>query len=245
MMELNENGQKVLKLLRNIPPDFTGAEEILVKEELSREEVSYIGYRYTSDCYEELLYNTDEVYDTVGAENIFGFYFYEPPELKEGLHSTYLLDVMKLLYRYGMDPCMEFKGSNVLGYLPHIPNEYVGADTLAYLFENGVDPKYITKEEGSLFDLIDFDVVYDMYEQYSRRRYDHLVHSWLVFIGYGALDGNKKNLVTFFYSGDYDEYIKLFRKHRNFTFGITNIPSRGDRYSISIFDRSYFEVARV
>ena len=104
MMELNENGQKVLKLLRNIPPDFTGAEEILVKEELSREEVSYIGYRYTSDCYEELLYNTDEIYDTVGAENIFGFYFYEPPVLKEGLHSTYLLDVMKLLYRYGMDP---------------------------------------------------------------------------------------------------------------------------------------------
>ena len=38
----------------------------------------------------------------------------------------------------------------------------------------------------------------------------------------------------------------LLKEHQNYTFGISNVPGRGENWSLHIFDRrTFFEVARL
>lgn len=75
-----------------------------------------------------------------------------------------------------------------------IRNEYIAADTLALLFEHGADVN-LQINGSRVFHNIDFDILFDAFNQNDRRYYDSLVHCWFVWLGYGArLDNGESGL---------------------------------------------------
>ena len=82
----------------------------------------------------------------------------------------------------------------------------------------------------------------------DRRRYDALLHSWLVFLGYGAvLENGELPIDLFPETGDGGLFeIEQFRKHRNYNFGLSHVKNRGEEWSLHIFDaRTMWEVGRL
>ena len=80
------------------------------------------------------------------------------------------------------------------------------------------------------------------------RRYDALVHSWFVFLGYGAAPDNGTSSVDLFNVIDTGKTFDLreLRNHRNYTFGLSHVKNRGENWSLHIFDkRTMWEVARL
>ena len=113
-------------------------------------------------------------------------YYWREANTIAGRHSFYLYEVIDLLLKHGLDPnytvdhdfcLMEF----VIG----IVNGYIAADTLNLLLESGGNPNIISSGEN-MFDQICFDVDFDAVEQRDRRRYDSLVHCWMVLLAYGG-----------------------------------------------------------
>lgn len=152
-----------------------------------------------------------------------------------------------MLLPFGLDPNVEIDETNLLDELPHIVNEHVGADTLALLFEHGADPFLKLRSGESVFLILDFDVAFDAIEQYDRRRYEALVHSWLVFIGYGArLEDGRLPMELFIPSeSDFHFEISDFKQHRNYYVGLSHVRSQGESWSLHVFDRrTMWEVAR-
>lgn len=157
------------------------------------------------------------------------------------LLSSSLLDVMQLLLAYGLDPnAVSDDGDSIMHNLQFIDNEYLAADALALFFENG--GSYSTLHDGAdLFSLIDFDVIFDALNQQDRRKYDALVHCWLVYLGYGAKPRTGTALSIFH---DFD--ISRLKDHRQFTFALSHTSGRGEDWTLHIIDRhTFWEVARL
>lgn len=240
MIELSKAGTMLLAKLMVIPPDLTKLRHELEEGVYTGEDVSMAATRFSEELLDERL---EEDYDT--------HKFLEPVTVP-GLHSTYLYEIISLLLEYGLDPNAVYDQTNIMQMLKYVDNEYIGADTLALLFEYGgrVD---LTVDGESNFGNIDFDVLFDAYNQRDRRSYDAMVHSWFVYIGYGGKpDNGTKPLEVIDGDAMYNEYgIKKFdlsdlKDHRNFTFGLTHFPGRGENWSLCIFDkRTRWEVARL
>lgn len=232
MCELNEKQELLMNELNNVPPNFDKIKKLLDENDYSGEDVTYVATAFADNCEFE------------GAE-------YENSNNKE-IHSKYLYDIVKLLLEYGLNPNTVFeKDKNIMESLMFNDYEYVAADTLGLLLEYGGDVNLEIDEER-LFDRIDFDVIFDAIEQSDRKRYDALVHCWLVMLGYGAknADGTipvdlfKEYNNTMFTNDVFD--ISNLKNHRNYTFGLTFVPNRGEKWSLHIFDKkTMWEVARL
>ncbi len=154
-----------------------------------------------------------------------------------------------MLYDFGLDPCADIGGTSIIYMLPHIIFEYTGADALAYILERGADPNHVESDGEGIFDTLDFDADFGALEMYSRRRYDAFLHSWIVLIGYGAKPSTLKEdieILDFIDRENTEEQKKRFRDHRNYYFGLTHFPEKGENWTLHIFDRrSMYEVARL
>lgn len=96
-----------------------------------------------------------------------------------------------------------------------------------------------------MFDQICFDVDFDAVEQRDRRRYDSLVHCWMVLLAYGGKTKDEGGTIDVF--TEYSDNIKVkfdlkkLKEHRNYYVGVTH----GKYLTVNIFDkRTYWEVAR-
>lgn len=227
-------------LLMQISPDFKQLRSRLKTGGYSPESLSRIAFNYAEACFDETI---ERGYGKEGS----GHYFSRPAVLVEGEHSTYLFQVIELLLEFGLDPNAVVGGENIMQIMPYIGNEYVAADTCALLFEHGADNS-LTVDDRSVFKDIDFNVLYDAGGQYDRRMYDALVHCWFVWLGYGARLDNEETRLELFYddsAGSVFDLSKL-RNHRNYTFGLSNVPSHGENWSLHIFDKqTLWEVARL
>ena len=140
---------------------------------------------------------------------------------------------------------------NIMNELQYVSTPYVAADTLALLLENGGNTE-LEIDGMRIMDDIDFDVIFDAFNQEIRSNYDSLVHCWFVMLGYGARLRDGSLPVDLFDVYD-EEYIRKtpfdiskLKEHRTYTFGISNVPSRGENWSLHIFDkRTFHEVARL
>ena len=193
--------------------------------------MSLTATRFCEECFDERL---EEDYET--------HRFMEPVVIPD-LHSTFLVDVVRLLLEYGLNPNAVYDDTNIMSLLMYIDNESLAAGTLALLLEHGGNTDLVVDGVG-LFSDIDFMVMFDSVEQYDRRTYDALVHCWLVYIGYGAkLQDGIEPVDIVGYCGMNREYeLKDFelsdlKEHRNYTFGLSSVPNRGDNWSLQIFDR--------
>jgi len=235
--KISPDGCALLDVMLQIPPDFERARSLLDVGAFDQDELMRIAYVYVEECFEEEITLTEDTW-------FFPNYEAAPHEEK---HSRHLLDLMKLLLDYGLDPNTVVDSENVMVNLKFISNEYIGADTLRLLLEHGGKVDLVVDGETT-FDALDFDVIFDVVNQYDRRRYDALVHCWFVYLGFGAMANKGKCPVDVFCEFDTNQAFDLqkLKNHRNYTFGITNVPSKGEKWSLHIFDKAtMWEVARL
>lgn len=229
---LNAREQGLLGLLTAIPPDMDGAERYLQENHLGCGEVTRTALEYAACCY-------CEAGDFAHEQKIP-----RPETTVPGLHSTYILDVLRLLLRYGLDPNGVYAGCNIMDSLRFVDNELLAADALALLLEHGgkTDMR-IPGEEETLFQTMNFDVFFGAVEQYDRQQYVAIVHCWMVLLGYGARSGAKKIQVFREYDSAEVFDLRKLKNHRNYYFGILH-TERGS--AISIYDKkTLWELARV
>lgn len=239
LVKLTPESKQLFDLLMQIPPDLPRLREALREGCFSVDDINRLAIDFVEECQWE---REDRPH-----EQEVGDYYWEEVKTLPDLHSTYLYRIMELLLEFGRDPNAIVDGEPLLRWLPFIDNEYVGADTLALLFEHGTDPRLKDGDGESLFLDLDFDVCFSALEQRDRRAFDALVHSWLVYIGYGTRleDGS---LPVDPLSADDETPFDLndLRQHRNYTFGLSHIHSKGERWTLHIFDkRTMWEAARL
>lgn len=204
-LELNEKEKKLKAFLMEIPPDLNSAEVLLKQEPYSVESISKVGTDFAWECVEsswEYLWDDDIV---------------RSEEVIPGLHSTYICEVLELLLQYGLDPNAVFEDNNIMDHMRYLDNGYLAADALVMLLEHGGNPN-LPCNGATIFDDIDFDVLYDAEEQRDRQRYSSMVHCWMVYLAYGGVlqNGNPVGKAM----GNFD--IRELKKHRNFYFGISS-----------------------
>ena len=234
------NTKQIIEHLLHIPPDFASLSDI----RLSPTDATEIGIAYAAECWEEMDSCEDD-FSSGGHLDWCG----RKPDLIPGRHSTYLYEVMEFLLRFGLDPNYTVSGDyGLMDYICNTVNGYVAADTLRLLFENGGDPNLLSDNE-SFYDDIDFDICFGALKMRDRRRYDSLVHCWMVMIGFGGKPGNGSTPLDL--SNEWHPEIgsipfvpEQLKDHKNYTFGISHIANRGDAPTIHIFNkRTYWEVA--
>ena len=244
MIELSLSGQHLFDMLMQLPPDLERVRSFLQEEKCTADDVNRAALRFVEECWEEGVYPWDTIPNRSTA---IGDYYWEEARLIPNLHSSHLYQVIEMLLAYGLDPNVEIDETSLIEEMPHIVNEYVGADTLALLFEHGADPFLKLHSGESVFLTLDFDVAFDAIEQNDRRRYEALVHSWLIFIGYGArLEDGRLPMELFIpRESDFHFEISDFKQHRNYYVGLSHVRSQGKAWSLHVFDRrTMWEVAR-
>ena len=240
----SEESEELLKKLTELHRDPTAIEKLLQEKGYSPDAVSRAGFDYARTCWENCEYYHNKHFEELR---------YSESKPVPDSYSANMLQVFKLLLKYGLDPnavCEDKCGSDtVLSCVEYVSNEYVAADTLALLIEHGGDP-YKNVSDESLFEEVNFDVFFGAFNMEDRSIYDSIVHCWFVLLGYSDKAGNSKDLLTAFGKRQCDCDLENFRisdlrQHRNYTFGISNVPGRGENWSLHIFDkRTRWEVAR-
>ena len=231
-MELTAQEQKCLDHLMVIPPDYTGAEQVIRDENLSPESVSRIGYAYADECF------CDAWPDANYPEDLF------ENGIIQNRNSTNLYQVMEFLLRFGLDPNVCEDDMHLLVALRFVDNEYVAADTMALLLEHGADIASHTSGE-SIFQDIDFDVLFDAINQEIRHRFDTVVHCWLVMLGYGGWKQLPEDCITLFREFESNQLFswEKLRNHRNYYVGLS---MENNKKTIRIYDkRTFWEVAKI
>lgn len=236
--------EELLSLLSNVPPDLAAAEVALKQKKYSADAISRAGYDFVFLCDEEC--NREE----------YEKHIYDDAVLDTSKISAYMPQVIGLLLKYGLDPNADYEygdsiddiSDSIMYRLKYIDNEYVAADTLALFFEYGGKPEKVLNDDHD----IDFDVIFDVFEQPDRRVFDSLVHCWFVLLAYtDNIIINKKEAVSLYPEQRCECNLEDFKisdlkNHRNYYFGISNVSGRGEDWSLHIFDkRTRWEVARL
>ncbi|MBO4770538.1 MAG: hypothetical protein J5563_07140 [Clostridia bacterium] len=240
-IEKTVKSDRLLKLLTALPTDLEAIEKTLKQEDFKPDEVTRAGFDYAEACFYEcldVLWDHSEEYACSASIPV------------PGLMSTEMPRIFELLLRYGLDPNAEFDCETVMGQAAMVSNGYVAADTLALLLEHGGDP-FLPSDDISLFDELDFNVCFDAFNQVNRMFYDAEVHCWFVLLGYTEGREQAKNHIDVFSERrndcNYEPFeISDLKQHRNYTFALTNVPNRGENFSLHIIDRrTFWEVARL
>ncbi len=235
-IEVQGSCKELLDFFLQIPPNFKAAKDIITRENFSSDEISKVAICYAEKCGLEV---GDHLFE-IGCEDL------SASKLKKGvvpgLHSTYLYSVVDFLLAYRLNPNYVFGSNNLLHSLFYVDNEYVGADTMRLLFDNGADPNL--KVEGeSIYDMVEEDIWFGSIEQYIRWRYDGWVHMMFVILAYGGKNSTRSQNITRFKEYDKDELFSLdkLKDHRNYYYGLC----RGDNETIlRVFEKdTFWEVA--
>ncbi len=231
-MELKEKEQKLLDLLTAVPPDFSAAEPLLREETYTPAEITRVTLEYAEECQCE------------AGEFAWQHGIPHSAEVMPALHSTYIVEVIRFLLPYGLEPNGIYDGWNIMHRVAFLDNECLGADALGLLLEQGGNPDLTMPDrEETVFETIDFDVFFGALEQDDRVRYAAWVHAWLVMIGYGA--HIREDRIEVFKEYDSEQYfdLKKLKNHRDYYFGVTHFENH---CFISVFDKkTLMEVARI
>lgn len=239
-IQKSAESEELLAHLLIIPPDLSAIESLIRDRQYTPDVISRAGYDFVDCCFGE-----DRYYEEESQKHQ-----YEEAVLDTSKNSAYLPQVTELLLKFGLDPNAICDGDNIMSAVQYVVNEYVAADTLALLLEHGGKANlsfYGFNIDGDL----DFDIMFDAFDQPDRRAYDSLVHCWFVLLAYSNNMIQGKEAVTVFNEQRCDCKIENFKisdlkQHRNYYFGISNVSDRGENWSFHIFDkRTRWEVARL
>lgn len=238
-LELTENARKLFDML--FTTDFNRSE---LKAKLdaglfSVDDVNMAAFRYVEYC------NGVPDFDECDRHP-FG-------EIIPGYESSHLLEAIKLLLEYGLDPNKTFDTEcheNILSELRFVMNGYQSADAAALMFERGADPNLtVDGGENTIIGDLCFDVCWFLYGDVdSRYVADEFMHYWMVIIGNGAKFQDGSEVVKVFqdHSAIHNEMfdVSKLKNHRQYYFGIVNGGEKEHSW-VSIFDKATSrEVAR-
>lgn len=236
-MDLTEKAAELYGLLFTKSFDIDALKRALLTGSFSKEDVNLAAYKYVDDCQNDLLDDDWEIHHG------------EPGEVVLGYESSHMLEAIRVLLEYGLDPNTIFTEAltdeiteeyNIMQSLRYIDNGYVAADTLALLLENGGNPSLIIDGNSFVRD-VNFDLIFDLNNQEDRIRYDALVHFWMVLVGYGARLEHGEPCVD--PCGDFD--VGNLRNHRQYYYGAIESDRSNDHMEICFFDKeTNWEVAR-
>jgi len=232
MLKLTDKQECLYRLL--FTKEFS-AEKLMAElagGQYTPEDVGRTGCKYVDRCINDL--EQDDYNDSDR-----GF-----DEIIEGYYSSHLLTAMQILLEHGLDPnaiyTEESGHYNILYELHFIDNGYIAADALALLLEHGGDPN-IQIDGSSLVRHINFDLWYDLANQEDRRRYDALVHFWMVLVGYGAKLEDGRGIIDMCKGHDVSE----LKQHRDFYFGAIHSDRSEDGMEIAFFNKyTNWEIGR-
>ena len=227
--EFSENAQKLYDLLytKNFDKDELIAQ--LASGVFSADDIDMAAYSYVDNCGEaEFEARVNNLFDGIA----FG-------ELVPGIESSHLVEAVKILLDYGMDPNRLFEydddsgHANIMLALAFVFNGYQAADAAAEILSRGGNPSLIV-DDASLIRELNFELLYCIRGDEEFRYYsDSVAHYWMVFIGYGAKLENGGESVE-----PYKDFnISLLRNHRQYYYGMV----RSERYKgdmdICFFDK--------
>ena len=214
---------KIKEVLAAIPLDWDKARKILDDKRYTKEELAEIALHVAEGCFCEYA----DIVDYQGLEQ------YVPEET----HSHYLVDTLKLLLEYGLDPNVIIDESNVMWQTMYIDVPDVGAAALRLLLEHGGDPNLELPHEAGLFTELDFRVIEDGYDYGFR----HVVQCWLVAVAYGGK--NEDDVLPIrMRSGIKVDLFKDFERYDYVFEWIPGQSGRPYRLDLIIFDKEKREV---
>ena len=190
----------LLSMLMKLPPKLDVIEKELQATEYTEEEVSLAACRFADNCFLECRDFEEE--------------FKRKPS-KEEVHSSYIYEICKLLLKYGLNPNLIVEDTNIMYELRYVDYEYIAAETLKLMLENGgkVD---IDNGDEPLFLSLDFDVVFDVIELDNKELFDKEFKFWILMIGYGATIKDNKCPINI--ANGYS--IEEFKDFKNFNYEI-------------------------
>ena len=239
---------ELLRALMTIPADLQKAEMILKSGVLTKSEIEIITFGYTNFCWG--AYH-DRYLEDLSEEERYDIMLNPDPSPDPDKPGADMTDVYLLLLRYGLDPNAVYDGEMLLGCVVDCCNGYAAADTVQVLLDHGADPLFKPEGDESVFEDLDFDIMFDAFNQSKRRFYDSRVHCWLVLIAFLHNEYQGKEIVTVYSKQRCDCELPDFKiedlkEHRNYGFCLTNVSGRGENWSLHIFDkRTGWEVARL
>lgn len=171
---LSKKAEELEKALCTIPTNYDIAEEILLNNDITPEEMSKVACNLLDKCIDE----QDEYWKNVD-------YLIDDETLCSNIYK-----IMKYLLRKGLNPniTIDDASESVLSNIRFLIYPEGLAPRLMRLFlENGADPNIVVENESE-FETIDFAVSYDEYMNRSS------VYCWLVLMAYGGRLGAEKYL---------------------------------------------------
>jgi len=248
---LNPKESMLLDFLSKIPPDLESAECFLKREMLTDDEIIRVSVAYAGTCSFEVEYRKKE------PSALW------PQGIVPDLHSTYLLDVLELLLRYGLDPNGFTEGHNSIVYpqyglnpelyldrhnimesILRVDNDFLAADALVLLLEHGGKTELpILWHSETLFGAVDYHIWHDEHENFNSGYFSALIHCWMVLVGYGArYQDNDAYMRVFWKHGPngVEERFDLseLKNHRKYFFGISEpVRCGGEHKRVHIYEK--------
>jgi len=163
-----KNIDEIKVVFEETPSELEKIEELLSLYKPDKKELAYLAIKFADECYWE--HQTSIEFERISYEK---------------MHSNFIIDAIKLLLKYGLDPNDIVDDENVLWQTVWIDAPNVAASLMKLLLENGADPNhFIPAESETLFGSIATDLSYDISE--NGYTYRHFVQCWLLLAGYGG-----------------------------------------------------------
>lgn len=153
-------------------------ENFIIENKLTREEISIAGILILKWCVDERLVIFSDRRKNHKLEAV----------LKN------LPRMFELFLKYGLEPNYIYDGDSMLGKIKYLWSE-IAPEVLKILMEAGGDANLIEDGE-SIFESLDFDVVFDVVELDNNELFRAEVLCWFVLIGYGGRISNGTEPVT-------------------------------------------------
>ena len=200
--------KQIKEIFEQEPSHLDEIRNLLSLRDLTKVELADLAISFTDDCLCEYRDALDPEVESVTIEN---------------MHSNYVIEAIKILLEFGLDPNVVFDYDNVLWNAMWIDAPNVAASLMRVLLENGGDPNHFKHyEHKTLFEYIAFKVSYDEYT------YDYLytVQCWLVLMAYGACLRNGEIPLTMLGN----KSIEIFKEFEQFDYEIEPLPQEPGKY---------------
>lgn len=190
------------------PSNLGKIRELLNLREFAREELTELAIAFTEDCLGEYIDALDSEIEPVTIEN---------------MHSNYVVESIRLLLEFGLDPNIVIDDANAMWNAMWIDTPNIAATIMRLLLESGGDPNHhISAEHETLFEYIDFKVSCDEYTH----DYFHTVQCWLVLMAYGACWCNGEIPITML--GKHT--VEIFKEFEKYDYEIELLPQEPGKY---------------
>ena len=191
----------LLSMLMELPPKLEDIEKELKTDAYTTEEVTLAACKFTEQCFLECR----------DFEEAFG----RKPQ-KEEVHSAFVYDICELLLKHGLDANLFIEDTNLMYELRYVDYNYISAETMRLLLENGGNVN-IDDGDEPMFQHLDYDVMFDAsYRTVGKDLFDKEFKLWILMIGYGGVI--KENETPVKIADGYS--VEQFKDYENFTYEI-------------------------